>query len=71
MIKDGDSPDTVNGFQADGGRRLRGKDSVLSFIAKEFKGNFFWTKTYKQNQILKHNARVDRQMSNIKHSMIN
>ncbi|KAF1780006.1 hypothetical protein GQ600_20135 [Phytophthora cactorum] len=67
MIKNGDSPDTVDGFQADGGRRLGGKDSFLSFLAKELKGSFFWTKTYKQKMRNNHNDRVDRQWANIEH----
>ncbi|KAG3109537.1 hypothetical protein PI124_g12147 [Phytophthora idaei] len=71
MIKDGDSPDTVDGFQADGGRRLGGKDSFFSFLAKEFKAKFFWTRAYKEKQILKQQDRDSRNWFNVMNSMTN
>ncbi|ETL93075.1 hypothetical protein L917_08692 [Phytophthora nicotianae] len=65
VIKNGDSPSNFDGLQVDEGRRLRG---FRNFLKKEFLGKLPWTKTYKQKKRNKHNAGVNRQESNIRHS---
>ncbi|EEY62176.1 uncharacterized protein PITG_14075 [Phytophthora infestans T30-4] len=72
LIKDGESPETVNRLRADEGmRRLAAKDGFLSFLKKKFKGAFPWTKAHKQKKRKEDIARFHRQWSDMRHAGAN